>query len=324
MNKVYILLLNWNNWQDTIECLESVFRNDYPDYQVIVCDNDSRDGSVDQIKAWAEGRLAAGDSGSNHLRQFSFPPVDKPISYVEYNRKQAEAGGKECAAEVRLILIQTGSNLGFAGGNNVGLRYVMARDDFAYVWLLNNDTVIKPDALTKMVQRMQEKPEAGICGSTLPYYHEPEKIWALGGATYNKWLAVPRCIGINQLKHETVNHQQVETDMDYIAGASMLVTRSFLKDIGLMCEDYFLYFEELDWAVRAKGQYTLAYAPESVVYHKVGASTGSGSKSEEFMVKNRILFTGKFFPLALPTVYLKLFLTRVELFLRACLGKLQR
>jgi len=319
MNKVYILLLNWNGWKDTIECLESVFRIDYPDYQVILCDNDSRDGSMDHIKAWAEGKLASTVPDHNPLRRFSFPPIAKPIYYVEYNRKQAEAGGHEDDAKARLILIQTGANLGFAGGNNVGLRYALARDDFDYVWLLNNDTVIKPDALTKMIERMMVKPDAGICGSKIPYYHQPDKIWALGGATYNKWGAIPRCIGLSQNADKHYDRWEVESKMDYIAGASMLVSKPFLHHVGLLCEDYFLYFEELDWAVRAKGQYTLAYAPESIVYHKVGASTDTIDKPTEkrprsidYMYRNRLLFTRKFYPLALPSVFLRLWFEKLK------------
>ncbi len=68
-----------------------------------------------------------------------------------------------------MILIQTGANLGFAGGNNVGMRYALARGDFAYVWLLNNDTIIESGALSRMVQRMEKKPEAGMCGSLMPF-----------------------------------------------------------------------------------------------------------------------------------------------------------
>jgi hypothetical protein len=312
MNKVYILLLNWNGWKDTIECLETVFRNDYPNYQVVVCDNDSQDRSIERIKDWAEGRLNAEVPEKNSLRNLSFPSVNKPVPYVEYSREDAEAGRITTCIDAPLILIQTGENLGFAGGNNVGLRYALARDDFDYVWLLNNDTVIKPNALTEMVKRMQEKPEAGICGSTLPYYYEPEKIWALGGATYNKWLARPKCIGHDQPTNQAIDSKLIEHNIYYIAGASMVVSRSFLKDIGLMNEEYFLYFEELDWAARAWKKYSMVYAPNSFVYHKVGVSTktldklGKSSISEKLARRNCVLFTRKYFIWVLPTVLLGL------------------
>jgi GT2 family glycosyltransferase len=250
----------------------------------------------------------------NPLRNLSFPPVSKPLTHREYNRSQAETGGSNADNKVRLILIQTGANLGFAGGNNVGLKYISAKNDCEYIWLLNNDTVVRPDALSYLVQRMKERPDAGICGSTLPYYHQPNKIWAFGGATYNKWIAKPRCIGLNEPFSPDIDVLHIEDHLDFIAGASMLVSQSFLRDIGLMSEDYFLYFEEQDWAVRARGRYALVNASKSIVYHKVGASTslhgsqGNTSMADYFMFRNSILFTYKYYPYALPFV-----LTRVSI-----------
>ena len=235
--------------------------------------------------------------------------ISKPVTYKEYTRSQAETGGSNNDNKVRLILLQTGANLGFAGGNNVGLRYAMARDDFDYVWLLNIDTVIKSDALTQMISRIRERPDAGMCGSTIPFYHEPDKLWALGGATYNKLFARSRCIGLNQPVNINIDRKKIECRLKYLAGASILVSRSFLRDVGLLSEDYFLYFEELDWAVRAKGRYSMAYAPESIVYHKVSASTGKGGTnkdnrvSEYFMFKSSLLFTYKYYPLFMPFVF---------------------
>lgn len=312
---VAIVILNWNSWKDTLECLESVFRIDYPRYRVIVCDNGSKDGSMDHIREWAEGKLHAEIGDDNPLRGYSHPPVPKPISYVNYERNSAESGGQPSDKEIPLILIQTGDNLGFAGGNNVGLRYALVRGDFDYVWLLNNDTVIEPTALTPLVKRMQKNSNIGICGSTLLYYHEPDKIQARGGATYNTWLAYSRHIGILHGASEAADAEAIERRMDYVVGASMLVSRSFLYDIGLMNEDYFIYCEEIDWATRGrKKRFELAYALDSIVYHKEGVSAGSSYlnkhnktlSSEYYAIRSRLLFTRKFYPLRLPTVYLNL------------------
>jgi GT2 family glycosyltransferase len=316
---VYIILLNWNGWKDTIECLESIFRNQYPNYRVIVCDNDSQDGSLDKIKLWAEGRLEC-NSENDQLNHLTSPPVFKPLSYVEYNRQEAENGGRRENTDAQLILIQTGGNLGFAGGNNVGLRFVMARNDFSYVWLLNNDTVIEPDALNHMVKRMQDVPGAGICGSTLLYYHDITRVQALGGATYNRWAGVSKHIGQGHtFMSEKIDIERVEKSMAYVVGASMLVSRDFLQEIGLLCEDYFLYYEELDWAIRSRERYRKVYAKDSIVYHKEGASIGSNScvskkslKADYYGIKNRLVFTKRFFPYALPTVYLGLLITLVN------------
>ena len=313
-SRVYIVLLNWNGWRDTIECLESVFRSDADDYRVIVCDNDSKDESLTHIKAWADGLLNVALPRNHGLRELSFPPLNKPITYLEYDRGAAESGGHPDQSDAKLVLIQTGSNLGFAGGNNVGLRYALTRDDFDYVWLLNNDTVIRPDALSQMIVRMQQRPSAGICGSTLLYYSMPDKVQAWGGAKYNKWLGTTQMLGAFTRAGGPVDSNRVESKLAYISGASMLVSKPFLEQIGLMREDYFLYFEEIDWAMRAKSRYQLCYAAGSIVYHKEGGSIGTNSvvpkekslTADYYGVRSRLLFTRYFFPWCLPFIYLGL------------------
>ena len=302
MSRVYIILVNWNGWQDTIECLESVFRLDYPAYNVIVCDNASTDGSVEKIKAWANGNLDA-NTANPKLEILTTPAVPKPIPF-------RETSASECTAlpgtqPSRLVLIHTGANLGFAGGNNIGLRYALSSGDLEFAWLLNNDTVVTSNALSEMVERMKERRDSGLCGSTLLEYENPDRVQALGGATYNNWMARSGHIGRGISKDDIPDPETVEAKMKYVIGASMLVRKSFLMDVGLMNESYFLYFEEIDWATRAKGRYALAYAPKSVVYHKEGTSVGTSYErknrsraSEYYSSRGRMLFTRKYFPAA--------------------------
>ncbi len=327
MNKVYIIVVNWNGWSDTIECLESLFRNYYHTFRVVVCDNDSQDGSLDHIKAWADNKLNRFVPPASKLRHLACPPIAKPVAYEEYCRKEAERGGA-LDVDPPLTLIRGGGNLGFAGGNNVGLRYALARGDVEYVWLINNDTVVDPYALTRLVERMEQQPSVGMCGSTIRLYHDTEKIQALGGGFYCRWIGLPWHHGRFAIRRKMINQRRAEMWMNYVEGASMFVSRQFLEEIGLMCEDYFLYFEEADWAIRAKSSFQLAYAPESVVYHKVGGSIGTSSNPAKktyacdyFNLRNRILFTRKFHPVALPTIYLAIF---GSLLLRLIFGKWDR
>lgn len=317
---VYILLLNWNGWRDTVECLESLFRLDYPDFRVIVCDNDSGDGSLEKIRGWAEGSVLVNVPAEHPLSGLSSPPVPKPVSVAEYDRTGAEAGGDR-SENSRLVLIRTGGNLGFAGGNNVGLRYALARGDFAFVWLLNNDTVVKPDALSWLVRRMAERPDAGICGSLLPYYDAPDTVWTAGGGTFNRWLAKSCSLDDRQPVKKATSRDEIERQMSYVAGAAMLVSKRFLEEVGLMCEDYFLYFEEPDWCFRGQDRFALAFAGQSIVYHKVGISTarrdaGPDRTAESFYFRAQLLFTAKFFPLALPLVLMRVFVNRLKSALR--------
>lgn len=306
---VYVIILNWNGWADTIECLESVFRSNYPRFRVAVCDNGSTDNSLSHIKAWAEGRLNSWVAPGNPLRRLSLPPLAKPLSYNEYGSSLQEKDHR-IEGKSPLVLIGTGVNLGFAGGNNAGLRSALTDGECRYVWLLNNDTVVEPDALLHLVRRMQEKPDAGICGSTLLFYHAPDVVQALGGATYNKWLGSNRHLGLFQSRSQSVVPEEVEKKMRYVIGASMLVTSAFLETVGLMSEEYFLYFEELDWIARAKGRFSLAFADRCLVYHKEGRSAGTSSdpkqkslRADYFSIRNRLVFTRKFYPWALPGVY---------------------
>lgn len=306
MRTVYIILVNWNGWRDTIECLESVFRLDYPSFRVIVCDNASADDSLERIAEWALGKVNASCSNAR-LLPFSFPAHPKPIRFARIlPGEQTDLAGRE----EKLFLVQTGANLGFAGANNVGLRLALLSSDGEYAWLLNNDTVVDPGALSALVQTMRDHPGSGMCGSMLLYYHDPELIQALGGSKYNRWLARVGNIGLGLRVQDRPDVQEVERSMRYVAGASMLVSRPFLEQVGLMNEQYFLYFEEIDWSTRAAGRFVTAYSPESIVYHKEGASIGTSdlknkprsAVSELFAARNRILFTRTYYPGCLPTV----------------------
>jgi hypothetical protein len=306
MPKVYIILLNWNGWRDTIECLESVLRLNYDSFKVIVCDNASEDGSLDRIAEWAGGSIAAGCSNPE-LLSLTSPPFPKPIPFLRMGT------GERLSLKMRsekLFLVQTGANLGFAGGNNVGLRLALDAGDLDYAWLLNNDTVVDPLALAALVEKMQRRPDAGICGSTLLYYDKPRLVQARGGSIYNPWTARGGQIDLGRIDDHLPDCAAIESRTKYVVGASMMTSRLFLERIGLMNEQYFLFFEEIDWATRAKGKFSLAYCPESIVYHKEGASIGSSSKegkrrsvfSEWHSARNRALFTRTYYPAALVTV----------------------
>ena len=196
MKKVYVLILNYNGWKDTIECLESILRNNYLCYQLIVIDNNSPNNSLRYIKAWAKGKMDIWIKPDNQLRDLSYPPVPKPLPYVQYSREEAEKGGNpilelktkrstNAALKYPLIFIQSGDNLGFAAGNNVGLRYALSINDFDYIWLLNNDTVVDKDALFQLIQKAEQYKNKGynigIIGSKLLYYENPKIIQGIAG-----------------------------------------------------------------------------------------------------------------------------------------------
>lgn len=286
--KLYVILLNWNGWRDTVECVTSLLDSRGDDFVTIVCDNDSKDNSWDNFRAWSSSTL--------------------PAKSTTFLTQRDVLRGATVASEVRVVFVSNGGNLGFAGGNNVGMRLALNDPACRYVWVLNNDTVVAPDALSEVVARAESDPQIGLCGSTLIYYHQRDVVQAFGGASYNP--ATGRSVHLGafaQLSAIPADPQVTERDLSYVVGAAMLVRRDYLEQVGLMQDDYFLYYEELDWAKRGFGHFRLGYAPRSVVYHKEGASVGTHSSggsalSVFYLFRNRIRFTWRFYPMCLFTV----------------------
>jgi hypothetical protein len=307
---IYIIVLNWNGIADTLSCLESLLRLTFESAltpRIVVCDNASSDDSIARMRRWASGEDPA-PAVTGALAELVEPPITKPLNLREYVRADGERGG-ERNAQPDVTLIHTGDNLGYAGGNNVGIRYALARGDADYIWVLNNDTVVDPDALSMLVDRARVDREIAMVGSTLRYFDQPDLIQALGGCTFNPWRVRARPIGEGSAFRALADAEtaEIEARTAYVVGASILVSVSFIEDVGLFEEDYFLYFEELDWAERARRSKTrkwkLAFAPGSVVYHKVGASAGTQERSAfslRMLYGNQLRFMRRFFPALVP------------------------
>lgn len=281
MSEPIVVLLNWNGWRDTVACLDSLFAAGATPCRVLVCDNDSHDESVAQLSAWGQMRFG------NRFERFTRSDVDRGVSLHK---------------DTKFALIENLANLGFAAGNNVGVRLAMREPDCQFVWLLNNDTTVLPDALARVVARAESDPSIGLCGSTLIYHHNQQMVQAFGGATYNRFFGKSRHIGaFAPLSAVPSDPTETEKVMSYVVGAAMLVRRAYLEQVGLMQEDYFLYYEEIDWCTRGKGKFHLGYAPDSYVFHKEGASIGTAASggsalSTYFLFRSRIRFTARFYP----------------------------
>jgi hypothetical protein len=302
-SKVYILVLNWNNWRDTVECLESIFQNNYPTYQVVCIDNASTDDSEHRIKEWAAG---------NHRvlsRYVQFNADNKPIPVVTYNRKtEVEHGGAEGEKTLSpkeqhnpLIFIRTEKNEGYAGGNNAGIQYVLEKGDGLFLWILNNDTVIETDALSALIKCAARNTAVGMIGSKLLCYVNPKILQAAGGGRIFPGLGNTKLVAYDQ---EDDGRWDEPFEPDYICGASLFVKRTVIEEIGLMDERYFLYWEDADWAMRAKRKgYKLLYCPESRVLHKEGGTSGGITPiTDYYWTRNGLLFAKKLYPIFLPFI----------------------
>ncbi len=294
---VAIVLVNWNGWLDSLECVDSLLGQDYSNFHVFLVDNDSTDRSIEHIIEWCESPAAdpawrRHDGVARHTDSRSGQPIRFRLQNVLTEPPQGDAQPGQ------LTLIRAGANIGFAGGCNVGIR-AAGIGVFNHYWMLNTDAVVRRDALAALVARAARSPPPGIIGSTICFYDRPEIVQALGGARLDPSGVSSRLIG-TQRPLSSLAHEQAtaESQMTYVMGASMLVSDAFVRDVGMMQEDYFLYYEEFDWAMRAKGKHTLGYAPDSFVFHKSGASSSRKMPllTASFYYRNRIRFVARFFP----------------------------
>jgi GT2 family glycosyltransferase len=240
--------------------------------------------------------------------------VTKPVPVVEATPEQLGQVAAEALPPHTMLLVPNGRNIGYAAGNNSALRWFARQPTITHAWVLNNDTVVTPSALPAMLRRLRARPDAGLCGCRLRYYHAPDSVQALGGLRYNRWLGSATAITKATTAGDGDIEVAVEKAMDMVHGASVLISGEFLRHVGPLAEDYFLYSEEIDWAERGRRTgFGLAYAHDATVYHKEGAVVGTSSDpyrrswiSDFYAVRSRLRVAVKFYPATLPGVYLGL------------------
>lgn len=221
---VVIVVLNWQQAQLTTECVKSLLALEYSNFQILIVDNGSQDGST----AVLQGLLSS-----------------------------------------RVSLVCLDQNLGYAGGNNAGIRYALEHNA-DYVLVLNNDTIVSPGLLTTLTRAAASDRSVAAVTPKIRYMHKPNHIWAAGGEI-NWWLGRARSRGRNQLDRGQFDQS---ADLDYATGCCILFRKSALNEIGLFNEDYFAYFEDTEWCLRAKrGGYCIRYQPDALMWHWAGASS---------------------------------------------------
>jgi GT2 family glycosyltransferase len=168
-----------------------------------------------------------------------------------------------------LDILENGENLGFAGGNNVGIRHALACGA-EYVLLLNNDTVVDADFARPLLRAMENDPTLAAVNPKIYFLHDPQRLWAAGGQIrFQTASSGNRGRG----QKDTGQFDQPET-VDFGTGCCLLVRRAALQQVGLLDASFFAYYEDLDWACRAKAQgYTIGYVPDAKIWHAVGAAS---------------------------------------------------
>lgn len=237
---VYVVVLNWNGWRDTIECLASLQRIQCPNFEILAVDNGSTDESVLRIRT-------------------ALPDIE---------------------------LVETGVNLGFGGGCNVGIRLALNRGA-DYVWLINSDATVDPGALMAMVSCAASDPSCAAVGSVIYEADQPGQIQVWGGGNVNVWLG-------------RSHHRTTAGTLDFVSGASVLLRGAALRDVGCFDESlFFMYWEDTDLSFRLRrAGWRLAVADESRVWHKQGASLGKRNPLlDEYFARSGVRFLRRYAPI---------------------------
>jgi len=200
------------------------------------------------------------------------------ISYTNYeiivvnNGLQSELSLKDlhefngCIA----MVIQNPINEGYARGNNMGILRAL-HDNIDYILLLNDDTILAPDFLDILIEEAEKSPDVGMLGPKIYYFDEPKKIW-FAGAIFNWKTCMISFPGTDQFEDKS---EDEPFDSDYITGCALLVKKKVIEKIGLLDERFFLYWEDVDWGLRArKAGFTNLVVPNSHIWHKISVSTG--------------------------------------------------
>jgi GT2 family glycosyltransferase len=234
------MTLNWNRCEDTLACLASLTKLDYPNLRLLLVDNGSRDGTPQAVA----GR---------------FPEVEVIVNEV---------------------------NLGFAAGCNVGLRHALEQGA-DYVFLLNNDTLIDPAALSHLIKLTG--PDVGMVAPKIYYAADPSRIWSVGGLL-QPWTLEKTGDAHGQMD---VGQWGEVLERDYFVGCALLLSRRLLTQVGLFDERFFMYYEDSDLSLRARqAGFKLLLSPQARVWHKVAVSSGGSDSPNEryWMARSSVLF----------------------------------
>ncbi len=246
MKRIAIVILNYKNSEDTIECVESLEKINYKNFEIIIVDNDSKDGSVEILK--------------NNFKD-------------------------------KHTILDSKKNGGFAYGNNVGIKYAL-KNGVDYVLLINNDTTVEKNFLDVLVETAEKDKTVGITTGLIMNYYDKNKIWYNGGEIdWNKFY------GYHLNERGNLGTLEEEKEITFATGCLMLIRKEIFEAVGLLPEEYFMYYEDVDFCamVKEKG-YKIIYNSESKIYHKVSASSGEEESpfAIEWNTRNRMKFYKKY------------------------------
>ncbi len=287
--RISIILLNWNTWTDTIECMESLSSISYPEYDIVIVDNGSKDDSVARIGHHLEnsGWALKSESAIGEISVHSYE--------MEIKHGNVGSSAKDLIRRCEVMLSPV--NRGFTGGNNIAMRFAMEKLAPDYVLLLNNDTEVATDFLNELVKAMEEHSDCGFASPMIldmaaDATTRRTNIIQYAGAAQSLYLFIP----VHRRQSELDDGGEVQPSFTgYAHGTCMLVRAKVIREVGMLDEDFFCYREENDWGLRGKRKgWKALFVPTSKVWHKGGKSSGQvKGMALYYMARNSILIVKK-------------------------------
>lgn len=258
-------------------CLRSLLAQDHQNFSIIIIDNASPDATAAKVCEVMAGR-------------------DETFIMAPFYAGRLP----------KVLLIRAPLNRGFAAGCNIGLEIAQAASDISLFWLLNPDCEADAGCASAYAAAARQAGEWGLLGGRTCYSEQPIRVQSDGGRI-RPWTAV--CHNVNQGLSPSEAMPPDAPSLDYFSGANVVASRAFVDRAGPMAEDYFLYYEEVDWALR-RGDLALVSCPEAVVRHRAGSAAGSGALDRQpsafsnyYNYRNRLRFAARHRPASLPGAY---------------------
>ena len=288
---VSIITVNYNGWRDTCAMIDALWRHETYPYEVIVIDNASAGDDVEQIENYLNKNRASHPSAAASAQSLSAAASTQSLSAAASTQSLSAASTQSLSAASaqslrpfpHVNLIRSSKNLGFAGGNNLGLPVAKGE----YLFFLNNDTEIAGPVLEVMVNRFLADPQIGALSPRIELTHTPGLVQYAGD-----WRLTPITLRNRCPDAHLPNRDRISREVEVVHGAAMMLRRDVVDRIGPMYEGYFLFYEEFDWsyAVLAAG-YKVWFEAAATIYHKEGKSIGLRSPlRERYLVHSRLLF----------------------------------
>lgn len=247
--KIGVVILNYKSWQDVLGLVDSFARISYVNFQLIVVDNNSPDDSTLKLESFFSN---SGPGRSD--KKFAGRKVLKwRLSGFNHS----------------LVFIKNNSNDGYAGGNNLGIRWAI-RNHSEYVLIINPDTLVSRGFLSYLVDAAQEDFKIGMVGPRI-LLSDKKTVFSNGGQlSWHKIQGVLKDYG----RPASGLKEKAPFATDYVTGTCLLVKRALIEEVGLMRKDYFLYYEDLDWNLEAKRHgWRCVIVPKAIIYHKESSTT---------------------------------------------------